>query len=46
MQSESDKVRYASLSGQGPVKQSIWAKITGKPLPASARTFNIGKQSK
>jgi phospholipid-translocating ATPase len=37
-----DKVKYANLSGQGPPKQSLWDKLTGKPVPSSARTFNIG----
>ena len=37
-----DKVRYANLSGQGPVKQSLWDKLRGKPAPSTARTFNIG----
>lgn len=37
-----DKIKYANLSGQGPPKQSLWDKLTGKPVPSSARIFNIG----
>lgn len=37
-----DKVKYANSSGQGRPKQSFWDRICGKPLPSSARTFNIG----
>ncbi len=42
MQSAEDKIRYATSSGQAPVKQSFIDKLLGRPLPASARTFNIG----
>ena len=42
MQSAEDKIRYATSSGQAPVKRSFMDKLLGRPEPASARTFNIG----
>jgi hypothetical protein len=42
MQSAEEKIRYATSSGQAPVKQSFIDRLLGRPEPACARTFNIG----
>lgn len=42
MQSEDDKMRYAAASGQTAPQQSFWDRLLCRPVPSSARTFNIG----
>lgn len=42
MQSTDDKLRYATSSGQAPPKQSFMDRLLCRPVPSTARTFNIG----